>query len=177
MKLLMTVFLQIGLACVCFANDDIPNFHQVENGLYRSGRITEQGLQRIQRDLGIRTIVNIDDSMPHARDEKKWAEQAGIRYESIPLSPFLPPADRRVDEILELINDPTLQPLLIHCLHGEDRTGLIIGLYRVFTEKWTPQAAYQEMLDLGFHPQLVGLDRYYKRRSGFNFEFEFAQAH
>ncbi len=45
----------------------------------------------------------------------------------------------------------------VHCEHGQDRTGLIIGAYRVKVEHWTKEQAYQEMLRFGFHPLLRGL--------------------
>lgn len=45
----------------------------------------------------------------------------------------------------------------VHCERGQDRTGLIVGVYRVKVEHWTKADAYQEMLKHGFHPILRGL--------------------
>jgi len=47
----------------------------------------------------------------------------------------------------------------VHCEHGEDRTGLAVGAYRIKVEHWTKPAAYQEMEAPGFHPLLRGLYR------------------
>ena len=63
--------------------------------------------------------------------------------------------------VRHILNDETLQPILIHCKHGEDRTGLSIGLYRVFTQKVAVKAAKKEMLQLGFHKALLGLNHYF----------------
>jgi hypothetical protein len=56
---------------------------------------------------------------------------------------------------------PSAKPLpkvYVHCVHGHDRTGLIIALYRLACG-WTVDAAEKEMLDMGFHRGLVGLYR------------------
>jgi len=45
----------------------------------------------------------------------------------------------------------------VHCQHGKDRTGLVVGAYRVKVEHWTRMAAYEEMKAHGFHPMLRGL--------------------
>ena len=41
---------------------------------------------------------------------------------------------------------------------GQDRTGLVCALYRISTG-WTKEAARAEMLALGFHRILLGLDK------------------
>ena len=48
----------------------------------------------------------------------------------------------------------------IHCEHGQDRTGLLVGLHRL-SQDWTPQAAWLEMTNHGFHPALLGLTHYW----------------
>ena len=55
----------------------------------------------------------------------------------------------------------------VHCAHGQDRTGLVIGLERVIDEGWTPKAAHDEMLKLGFHPLFEGLNHYFEEKTGF----------
>jgi hypothetical protein len=45
----------------------------------------------------------------------------------------------------------------VHCTHGQDRTGEIIGEYRVDDDGWTKTAAYQEMIKHHYHPELHGL--------------------
>jgi hypothetical protein len=49
----------------------------------------------------------------------------------------------------------------VHCEHGQDRTGLAIGAYRVWEQCWEKDAAYQEMLDHGYHPLLLGLTAFW----------------
>jgi protein tyrosine/serine phosphatase len=44
-------------------------------------------------------------------------------------------------------------PILVHCNHGADRTGLILALYRTLYDGWSKDAAVGEMLrgEFGFH--------------------------
>lgn len=45
----------------------------------------------------------------------------------------------------------------VHCSHGQDRTGLVIAVYRVTHDHWTKAQAEKEMLSNGFHKSLHGL--------------------
>jgi hypothetical protein len=49
---------------------------------------------------------------------------------------------------------------LVHCSHGQDRTGVTVALYRI-NSGWTKSNAEIEMKNLGFHEELVGLWGYW----------------
>lgn len=49
----------------------------------------------------------------------------------------------------------------VHCTHGQDRTGEVVGEYRV-DDGWTKAIAYQEMLAHHYHPELHGLHERWK---------------
>ncbi len=50
---------------------------------------------------------------------------------------------------------------------GEDRTAFILGLYRIYFQDWTPEAAWEEMLRSDFHAafRLRGLSSYFWRHT------------
>jgi len=50
----------------------------------------------------------------------------------------------------------------VHCLHGQDRTGLVVACYRVMVQHWTKADAEKEMLAHGFHKELHGLWEYWE---------------
>lgn len=51
-------------------------------------------------------------------------------------------------------------PCLVHCQHGEDRTGLIVATYRVTRCGWTKDVAWAEALRFGYRARLnFGLNR------------------
>jgi protein tyrosine/serine phosphatase len=46
--------------------------------------------------------------------------------------------------------NPSDGAVFVHCAHGADRTGLMIGLWRVQHDGWSYLAAAQEALHYGF---------------------------
>ena len=66
------------------------------------------------------------------------------------LSAFKPSAQR----IRGIVTDISAaeKPVFVHCLHGEDRTGLVIGAYRMLVERWSFDRAYAEMIAHGHSP-------------------------
>lgn len=88
-------------------------------------------------------------------NEQNQAVQAGMAFESHPLSSIEPVSTdeaEQIKQILRTMHDPSRQPVYVHCQHGRDRTGMIVALYRVCYENANPENAYQEMLALGHNP-------------------------
>lgn len=144
----------------------IERFAKVTPFLYRGARPTQEGISAL-RALGVKTILNIDNEAKPIAIEQGWARAQGLQFVSIPLSGFLAPTDEQMDRIFHVIHDPSSYPIFLHCKHGEDRTGLVVGLYRYYDEHWPAQAAYNEMLAHGFHKVLLGLNFYFKEKTGF----------
>lgn len=140
----------------------IPNFKQVNAGLYRGGRPTGGDFSYLV-SKGIKTVISLEVPSTVSR-ERRQVTGKKMKFISIPLSVYYSPTDHEINQLLQYLQDPALQPIFIHCMHGEDRTGLIMGLYRVEVDKWDPDVAYQEMLKMGFHPKYAPLDEYFKQR-------------
>jgi tyrosine-protein phosphatase SIW14 len=159
------------------ALDTPPNFAQVTAGIYRGGHPDEGGLLYLQ-SLGVITIVDLEigdfiEATPWSiSDEIQEATALGINDVREPISAFsLALSSSFDDEInadLAILADTSQQPVYVHCAHGQDRTGLVIGLERVINEGWAPADAWQEMLAHGFHEGFLGLDDYFFRRTGWN---------
>jgi protein tyrosine/serine phosphatase len=60
------------------------------------------------------------------------------------------PSIEEVDRALEVVLDPSKRPVLVHCAHGEERTGAVVAAYRVVVEGWEPAAAEKEAIEHGF---------------------------
>jgi protein tyrosine/serine phosphatase len=147
-----------------FAEVPIKEFHQVDENIYRGARPSVNGI-RLLAIMGIKTIINLENS--NIIVEQKNVDRYGMIYFSFPMSPFFIPTQEKVDNILRIMDDEYFWPIFIHCKHGQDRTGLIIGLYRFYFNGWTPREAYQEMRRYNFHPILLGLRLYYRRETGY----------
>lgn len=147
------------------ADSTADGIARVAPGIFRGARPGAPELHKLAA-MGVRTIVDLENDEEAVAAEARVARQLGLRFEREPLSPFLPPDDAEIDRILALLGDARLRPLFVHCKYGEDRTGLVVGLYRVLDQGWAPEIAYREMLRFGFHRALLALDHYYKEKTG-----------
>ena len=138
---------------------ELPNFHRVNQQLYRGGQPKDSGLRKL-KDLGVKTIVNLRGEDAHTRAESEEARSLGLRYYSIALPEFSRPKDEEVAQVLGIINDPENQPVFIHCHHGKDRTGTIVACYRISHDGWTAQDAKDEAQHYGLGRVEVGMRRY-----------------
>jgi tyrosine-protein phosphatase SIW14 len=145
------------------------NLHTVKQGvLYRCGQLTREGLERVLHELNIGTLVNL-----RARDavrerdttgwEAKLCEKNFLHFVAIPLgSPENPQSvtraqaeqtiDLAVRQFLDVLDSPERypRPILVHCLGGVHRTGVMAAIYRMEYEGWSKEKALAEMRDFGY---------------------------
>lgn len=153
------------------------NFAKVRDDLYRGGHPSAAQLAYL-KGLGVRTVVDLEipDLIEATEDdiaqEERDATAAGLTVVHAPMSAFEAAQSDRFDAqmtgVLDLLGDRTKGPFYVHCKHGQDRTGLVIGLERVVGEKWAAKDAYNEMLRIGFHPFFLGLKHYFERKTGYD---------
>lgn len=140
-------------------DSDLPRLAQVGPFLYRSGQPSEQGLRKLA-EMGIRTVIDLRGTGKRAKREQALVESLGMRYVNVPLSNFGRPTDAQIERIFAIIGDPESRPVLVHCRKGEDRTGVVIALYRILYEGWEAERAYREMRRFGFKWYLWGMKDY-----------------
>lgn len=136
--------------------DDLGNLGKVTEQLFRGARPTEAGMKKLV-DMGVRTIVTLENDKKVVAQEKAWAEKYGLRFHAIPMSVIIPPKEAKVDQFLAIAQDPAQQPVYFHCMQGRDRTGTMALAYRVKIQNWDGKKAYEEMKSYGFHTYLLGL--------------------
>jgi tyrosine-protein phosphatase SIW14 len=131
----------------------IPNFAEVEPGIYRGGQPTTAGWRYLQ-SLGVRYDVKLNTVREGNDDE---AKRLGMMVEAFPITfcqlTIGKPKSGKIWNAASRIQTHTY----IHCTHGQDRTGLVVGAYRVLALGWSKPEAYAEMSAHGFHPILRGL--------------------
>lgn len=145
----------------------IPNFSLVDQQIYRGGRPDAAGLRELGQ-MQIKVDLDIENAPAIVAKERSAAQKDGLVFKADSFEWMTPPTDAQVDRILKALQDPANLPIFLHCHHGEDRTGLLIGLYRVRVQGWPPEKAYQEMLDRGFHPSIHALDNYFRKKTGYS---------
>lgn len=146
----------------------IPNFHPVIDGkVYRGGQPYLPSHWQELQARGIKTVVKLNFRCEGIDDA---AEQYGIKVLDFPMQPitffqgiFGAPEDDEVAAAVAAICDEGNWPLFVHCLHGQDRTGLVTAEFRVVKQGWPIEQARGEMLLLGYHIELIDLDRVWHR--------------
>ena len=124
----------------------LPNFAQVNTALYRSGQPSQAGMTTIKND-GVKTILKLNSDDPA---ESAWAAKAGLAFETVPMSTQQSPTYDQIDAALAIINDVSKQPVLVHCKLGHDRTGAVIGAYRIAVQGWSVDKAAAEAKAMGY---------------------------
>lgn len=124
--------------------DGVPNLHQVSTNLYRSAQPSALGMKNLKRK-GVETIINLR-SFHSDRDE---IGETGLGYEHIYMKAWHPERKEAV-RFLQVVANPKRTPVLVHCLHGSDRTGSMCALYRIAVQGWSKKKAIREMTTAGF---------------------------
>jgi protein tyrosine/serine phosphatase len=147
------------------ASPGLPNLHRVNSLLYRSAQPSKEGFVFLgtqaslaQADRPIKTVVSL---RAFNDDDALMPASSGLRLEQIRFKTWHP-EDEDVVKFLRIATTPALQPVLVHCQHGSDRTGTMVAIYRIAFEGWTKAQATDEMINggFGFHPMWQNLLAY-----------------
>lgn len=144
--------LWLFFACAALAAAQVagvPNFHQVNDHLYRGGQPSGEGFRNLA-SLGVKTVIDLRNIGEHSQEqEQSWIESNGMRYISVPLGEFSAPHDADISRTLAFLDDPSDGPVFVHCRRGADRTGTIIACYRIAHDHWENRKALEEARGYG----------------------------
>jgi protein tyrosine/serine phosphatase len=108
------------------------NFHAVAPGVfYRSAELSKQGFEDAARQYGIKSVLNLRGPHPGEKwydDEIAAAREAGMAHYDYPISAKRFVTGHQIAEILDIVRRAP-KPLLVHCMSGADRAGLVAALY------------------------------------------------
>ena len=142
----------------------IERFGRVDDRLYRGAQPGVHGFRYLQR-LGIRTVVNLRDEDADGTGEQQIVESLGMRYVHMPVKDgnFFTRA-RRIPEdtiraFFDLLDTQDVGPVFVHCRRGADRTGALVGFYRIARNGWSAERAYDEARAIGMRSWYTGLKR------------------
>ena len=133
-----------ALLCASGCARVLYNFSSVEEGqILRSAQPSPLFLRWLVSEQKIRTLVNLRGRTRGF--ESAFAARHGLRLFSFNLSASRPPEDGDVERFLEILRQPENLPALVHCRNGVDRTGYMLGIYRVDEKGWSVARAIREM--------------------------------
>ncbi len=137
---LTVFFAAVGIAFLAFSlyyvffSDRIDTV--VKGRVYRSAQLSADGLQKIIREKGIRSIINLRGNYTEAEwyiREREISERNSVRLYDIMLSAHDLPEYGKLMSILDVLSRAE-RPILIHCKRGSDRTGMVSALVLVLEE-------------------------------------------
>jgi protein tyrosine/serine phosphatase len=104
---------------------------EVAPGIYRGSRPNRDADFEYLRGLGIRTILSLQDTEEGEQVglERAQAERLGFAFfnsgvRGLPTQPTVASVDRAE----QILADPSLRPIYLHCKLGRDRTGMVAAL-------------------------------------------------
>ena len=128
----------------------IKNFHKVTTYLYRGSQPSVDEFSSLKK-LGVNTVVTFRWNKRLIELEAQHCEKNNLNLISIPLNYVNPPRVEDIVKFVRIIDDKDNHAVYVHCLHGVDRTGIMVAFYRIIRHNWTVDQAYKEMEVCGFH--------------------------
>jgi protein tyrosine/serine phosphatase len=143
------------------ALDGAPNLHRVEDNFFRSAQPSAQGFKSLATLHGVRTVV----SLRAFNSDEALARGLDLRLVRFPIHTWNIKRADAVAALQTLRRASREAPVLLHCQHGADRTGLIAALYRILYQGWSKDAALDEMQNgnLGYHAVWGNIPRFIRR--------------
>ncbi len=107
--------------------------------------------------MGVRSVLNLRDN--HDDDAVKGLGQ--FRLARVPMEAGKVSREQLLQALRAIRDAP--KPILVHCWHGSDRTGVVVAAYRIVFQGWSHDRAIDEFIQGGFgyhariYPNLVAL--------------------
>jgi tyrosine-protein phosphatase SIW14 len=121
----------------------IKNFHEINSDLYRSAQPNKKEMIQLNQN-GFKTVINLRYRINDQSELKETQiSENRVRLHAKNLC---------YNDILKTMKTikSAPKPILMHCLHGSDRTGCMAAVYRMVFQNWTKDEAIKEFLDPQF---------------------------
>ncbi|KWN09250.1 protein-tyrosine-phosphatase [Burkholderia ubonensis] len=137
----------------------LDNLHRITPSLYRSALLSKADVPELQK-LGIRKVI----SFRAFHSDERILAGTQITMQRIPINTWYIRDEDMVAALKALRDADRDGPVLIHCQHGADRTGLVSALYRMVYQGWTREQALDELQHggYGFHAIWQNITYYLK---------------
>ena len=123
------------------------NLYQVDDKLFRSEQLIADDKMVVQ-SLGIKSVINL---RYFNRDEnEKLFSDDEMTLINHPLLTWRVKPEQIAQVLWTIEQQQRKGAVLVHCYHGADRTGTIVGMYRIIYQGWTIEQAKREMQEGGF---------------------------
>jgi protein tyrosine/serine phosphatase len=136
----------------------VPNLNRVTPTFYRSAQPLKAGFPTLGPSTGIKTVV----SLRAFHSDAKLAKSTDLKLVSVPINTWNIKTRDVVQALAEIRHAEASGPVLLHCLHGADRTGLVTAMYRMIYQNWSKADAEAEMRqgNFGYHAVWGNIPRF-----------------
>jgi len=164
--------LSTACAPLVYRSDFPPNLGVVvPEQVYRGAQSRDAEYDILRRDLHIRTILRLnEDDDP---SEAARCAEYGIVLRTVPLAASTigdASSCEAIRKAYAVLDDPGAQPIYVHCQAGRDRTGFLVGLFRIRNQGWPIERVLAELRQHGdfLHPHIPRIlrDEYSNIRAG-----------
>jgi len=128
-------------------NIRIDNFGRVSSTYYRGAQPAGQDYADLHA-AGVKTVIDLTED--GEAQEGAIVQDLGMKFYRIPMTTHETPSPEKINQFLTLVNDPSNQPVYVHCQGGRHRTGVMTAVYRMTGEGWTADRAFAEMKQYKF---------------------------
>ena len=148
MIVLMLIVISLGAQTfsaekITVEGSKLTNLYRIDEGVYRSEQPTSVDFKALE-SWEIVEILNLRNW--HSDDDEAAATK--LKLHRVRMNAHDMEKEKLV-EALRIINLRT-GPILIHCKHGSDRTGVVCALYRIVFQGVSKADAIKEMRNGGF---------------------------
>ncbi|MHC4884961.1 MAG: phosphatase domain-containing putative toxin [Planctomycetota bacterium] len=135
---------------------ELKNFYKISDKVYRSEQPDKASFPVVER-FGIKAVLNLREHHSDT-DEAKGTGLTLYRYKLNAATV----SEKQLLTALQFIKNSS-GPILVHCWHGSDRTGVVVAGYRIVFQGWAKGKAIDEFKHGGYgyhktlYPNLVKL--------------------
>jgi len=97
----------------------------------------------------VKTVIDLREADELAKAEEGMVTAAGMKFVNVPMTGLVHPTEAEINRILAILEDETSGPVFVHCKRGADRTGAVIGAYRIDHDHWDGEQALKEAKSMG----------------------------
>ena len=153
---LVSIFL-VALSGIASAQDEAPqgvrNYTRVDATVACGGATPPEAMVDLKQ-LGFTAVINFRTSQEEGVNieaSQTAAADAGLKYFHIP---FRAPSPEVAEEFLDIVADPSNQPVYIHC-GSANRVGAMWFIKRVKQDGWNDARAMQEAETIGLRSEAL----------------------
>ncbi len=131
--------------------------------LYRCGNRGMREYANGIRDVRPTVVISLLDDQelanpaePQFAEEVKFLKESGIRFEQIKVKLGGWPSAENTQRFVQIMNDPSNYPVLIHCAQGVRRTGMFVAAFQRSVLKMNKAEALAKIETFGHSRRSIG---------------------